>query len=299
MDQDHLKELIGQVAPGLETSSLQPLGEGMDSCAYLAAGFVFRFPKIPSVSRKYDAEIALLPRIADRVGVAVPRIAYTGRDPVTGFSFLGYPLIPGTPLSRFSQDTPHDAIEVLAKTLAGFLSALHGLWVDPDVRSLLWKSIDRSAMEEEYTRARREVFPLVERPVRAYIERLYQGFLADYRDTPPCLLHGDLWPEHILCDGEPQSPRVTGIIDFGDLAFGDADFDLMQLHGTWGTRLTSPIYRHLGTALIARTTASLDFFFGANSVVDVLLGIDRNDPSLIRWALEELGRRAASAALGA
>ncbi len=41
----------------------------------------------------------------------------------------------------------------------------------------------------------------------------------------PVLLHGDLSPDHILWD--PQAKRITGIIDFGDMQFGDPAWDFI------------------------------------------------------------------------
>jgi hygromycin-B 7''-O-kinase len=74
-------------------------------------------------------------------------------------------------------------------------------------------------------------------------ERLCQEmdrFLPEVRDLvdldrPPVLVHGDLHADHVFVD--PESLRVTGLIDFTDAYAGDARYDLVALHfGTFRCR---------------------------------------------------------------
>jgi hypothetical protein len=56
------------------------LGEGCDSAALLVNGaWVFRFPKTKEVEAQLRTETALLPAIADRLPVEVPRFHISAR----------------------------------------------------------------------------------------------------------------------------------------------------------------------------------------------------------------------------
>jgi aminoglycoside phosphotransferase (APT) family kinase protein len=47
----------------------------------------------------------------------------------------------------------------------------------------------------------------------------------------PVILHGDISPGHVLADSEGS---LTGVIDWGDVAFGDPARDLIFLYEDWG-----------------------------------------------------------------
>jgi aminoglycoside phosphotransferase (APT) family kinase protein len=48
---------------------------------------------------------------------------------------------------------------------------------------------------------------------------------------PRCVIHNDLGPDHVLVD--PDTGRLTGIVDFSDLMVGDPRIDFVGLVG-WG-----------------------------------------------------------------
>ena len=92
---------IARVAPGLAAERIGRLGEGMDSLAALVGGaVVFRFPKHAEAAMGIKREIALLPRLAPTLNLAIPKIEYIGKHSVTGLPFVGYGLIRGEPLHR-------------------------------------------------------------------------------------------------------------------------------------------------------------------------------------------------------
>jgi aminoglycoside phosphotransferase (APT) family kinase protein len=62
------------------------------------------------------------------------------------------------------------------------------------------------------------------------VRRLREWFRW-YVETPasvyftPMVIHADLGGEHVLTSGG----RVTGVIDFSDVSFGDPDYDFTSL----------------------------------------------------------------------
>jgi aminoglycoside 2''-phosphotransferase len=80
-------------------------------------------------------------------------------------------------------------------------------------------------------------YPLLDAPLRENVTNLYESYgKPDHFRYQRSLLHGDLWPDHILCD--PRTRRPCGIIDFNDVTVGDPDFDLMPLYGAYGPEQT-------------------------------------------------------------
>src|SRR5581483_8890209 len=65
---------IERAFPELAVREVAFLGAGVDSAAYLVNdAWVFRFPKRAEVARALRREIALLPKLADQLPVAIPR----------------------------------------------------------------------------------------------------------------------------------------------------------------------------------------------------------------------------------
>jgi aminoglycoside phosphotransferase (APT) family kinase protein len=173
--EQRVRNELARAFPDLPVREVDFLGSGMDSAAYLInEEWVFRFPKRAAAARALGREVALLPGLAGRVPVAVPRFAYLGRLTGSGRPVAGYPIIRGQPLTaqRFGSLARADQERVLA-TLAAFLNGVHG-------------------------------FPLA----------------------------------------EAAAAGIVGIIDWGDLAIGDPDFDLLYLRQDYGEAFVRRLLGH-------------------------------------------------------
>src|SRR5512140_1583027 len=75
------------------------------------------------------------------------------------------------------------------------------------------------------------VTPALFAPTRAWVAASRDAFLAELAraERPLALSHHDLALEHILVD--PSGERVTGVIDWGDLALGDPALDFAGFAG--------------------------------------------------------------------
>jgi aminoglycoside 2''-phosphotransferase len=284
---DHFRKLIAKVAPELDTSGLTQIGEGMDSSAYRADGFVFRFPKVSDTSRKYAVEAALLPKLVGEAPLAVPDIRYVGKDRRTGHRFLGYRLLEGTPLTELAgRSLSEGMIQAVAEELGPFLAFMRRFPLEVAVEAGVDDTPFRVDYQRDWQRVQDEVYPLLDKSLRKRVAELYEDYLGDDRnfEHSPALLHGDLWPEHILCD--PTSGRPRAIIDFGDLRVGDPDFDLMPLYGMYGRDVVAATVTARGGAPTPELFRKLGFYLRANTLKDVLAGLDREDDDLTAWALE-------------
>jgi aminoglycoside phosphotransferase (APT) family kinase protein len=189
--------------------------QGWDSHAEIVEGrWLDRTARRPDVAQRLEVETRLMPRLAPRLPLAVPVPVLLDTDPPR----TRHPLVPGAPAD------PQSLTAADGEGVGAFLRALHEtpaeLWEDTGIAR------DSDRVDELDGMADR-VVPMLPADLReagrALIARCRQ---ASYRSD---LRHGDLGPDHLLVtDG-----RVSGVIDWTDMAVGDHALDLAWVvHGT-------------------------------------------------------------------
>jgi aminoglycoside phosphotransferase (APT) family kinase protein len=177
----------------------------------------------------FERELAVLPRLAERLPLPVPTPMFRGR-PADGFPwpFAGAALVPGREVAGVDLTDAERIREALP--LARFLRALHTLKPRDvgDEQSLL--PVDPNGRADMAMRVGRTVDRLAE------AERLgvwhapatVTGVLAaaralDPASEPATLAHGDLHIRHLLVGGDGH---LSGVIDWVDVCRGDPGIDL-------------------------------------------------------------------------
>jgi len=290
LDIESIRLEIARIAPEFERAPVARLGEGMDSLAVLVDhAFVFRFAKHPEAAEGLRREIALLPRLAPTLPLDVPRFAWVGESSTTGLPFVAYSLIRGEPLHRpLYESLPKGTRDRVLGDLVTFLAAVHDFPVHEAAACGVTPLPERAGYVEEFARAREHVFPRLTSAVRLRVEAKLDAFLQDDANFAytPTLLHGDLWPEHVLVS--PAEGRLAGIIDFADVSLGDPDHDLVFLARTLGPGFLADLVRHdphADPARLARKVPPLALF---NALDDIGIGLDRGDRSLVDSGLADL-----------
>lgn len=231
VDVDLARRLVARTAPELAGSAVEPFGVGFDNVAYLVGGaWVFRFPQRAVAADLVAAEARVLGQIADALPVAVPNPAFVGApSEAYPWTYAGYRVLPGLTLDRARLDD--GARANLAEPLALFLRALHAvpasLARDAEVPHDLLGRMDlerRVAMSRERLR---------EADARGWLDAASYHPIVDAVDVTLPLLcdvlcHGDLYDRHLLID--PDTLRLTGVIDWGDVHLGDPGVDLAVAH---------------------------------------------------------------------
>src|SRR5205823_14409606 len=119
---------VFRVAPELAGAAFTLLGQGMDNRAFLVGDeLVFRFAKHPDAADRLQREVSLLPRLAPRLNLPIPRIEYVGRQASSGLPFVGHGMIRGVPLPADLTGTTRARA---ARDIAEFLAALQAIPVD-------------------------------------------------------------------------------------------------------------------------------------------------------------------------
>jgi aminoglycoside 2''-phosphotransferase len=288
-----IRREIVRVAPQFLAEPIAPLGEGMDSVAVLVCGAaVFRFAKHDDAAASLRREIALLPRLAPGLSLAIPRFQHVEEHSVTGLPFVGYALIQGEPLySRLYHGLPPATQARILSELASFLTVVHAFPVDEAVDCGVVPFGGRADYVETLRKARDDVFPLLDSSVGHSVQSQLEAFLDDGANFTyaPVLLHADLWPEHVLFSR--RMGRLAGVIDFGDVSIGDPDYDLAFLGRTLGTGFIADLLRHLPNADPVRLAQKIRCFGSLNAIDDVFIGIDRGDRILVDSSVADLAEQ--------
>ena len=141
---------------------------------------------------------------------------------------------------------------------------LHALRPEPPIAALLPCEDEQQAAREYLARAERDIIPLLAAAEAGRLREMFEFYLSDSGGAaePRVVLHADLSRDHILMDRN----SVTGVIDFGDVNWGEADYDFMYLFTDFGVDFAEKVARRYGHGEIDRlrapTADSLADFFG-------------------------------------
>lgn len=275
----------------LTVKSITYVGEGMDSKAFLVNDdLIFRFPKLEEVAKQLEVEIALLPKLQKTVALAIPRFEYIGKQE-NGFSFVGYQKIHGEELSgKVLASLDSRVRDNIFKQLSNFLQQIHAFPLDIAKQCGVKMDNTKENYLSDYREIKKCVFSMFDEETRTYVTNLYETYLADETNFlhVPALLHADFSPDHILFDNRENV--VSGVIDFGDVNIDDPDYDLMYLYMEWGEEYVRELLKFYPHANHERLMKKLHFYSRANTVQDVLIGINRNDRSIQDYALKRIQR---------
>ncbi|MGE5654386.1 MAG: phosphotransferase family protein [Bacillota bacterium] len=287
MDRGQMVAIIGAALEGVEVRRATFDEGGQNNIIVMVNDeWVFRFPKYREAVLEARREYEVLDRIADRFELPVPVARYRSLDSdQVGQVFVGYRLIPGRPLTRELLQAcrePH----VIAAQLGGFLHQLHS------VRRIELQGLgltdcdtyERWSMLHQRIVAR--LYPHMSDAMRQEVERSFECFLAvvSHNAVPVRLIHGDLGPGNILYDQDRN--RVTGIIDFSSISWGDPATDIAALAlGPFGLGMD-----FLEDLLTAYPMGKSDlvrarFYASTFPLQYALFGIEQNDPNAVRDGL--------------
>lgn len=114
------------------------------------------------------------------------------------------------------------------------------------------------------------------KPVKDILFKPGKGVLD--KDFNLQLIHGDLKPEHVLCDVRHQA--ISGIIDWGDAEYGDVGFEYARILFSLGLDFFSQLL-HVSPNDIFSKIASIKFYQTLLPFNVILTGVNNKDSSLI------------------
>jgi len=261
--------------------SLRLLGKGWDNEVWLAdEHWAFRFPRRATAVEGFELELEALPRLAPQLPLPIPEPVYVGVG-ADGYPwpFFGAELVPGRELG----DLGEDERAALARPLGEFLRALHGATLDVELPE------DDMQMSSSVPEARRLLANVAALWTPPPVVADVLDAAADLPLLPAtCVAHCDLHFRHLLV----EDGRLSGVIDWGDVARADPAIDLMAYWFALPAFAREDFLRAYGRPvredqlLRARVWA---FYVGA---VLLAYALDVGDDVLAREALGSLERAA-------
>jgi aminoglycoside phosphotransferase (APT) family kinase protein len=282
LEQNHLEphqvaELVRQQFPQVAASSVRYLGEGCDSSAFeVDSCWVFRFPKREDVEQQLLLERRVLPVLAERSPIPLPRFCFHGH-PNQAFPrhFVGYPKLPGIPGIRLDPETV--PFRKWAPLIARFLSWLHSFPVNYATElGVVARAVPplieevRADALDDFDRLNQvaPAAPLAE--WRAYLLAGPSG--SERVSSTAVLVHGDFAAEHLLC--EPVAGTLTGIIDWSELALSERLVDFAGLVHWGGVEFIAEVRTSYQGPLEESELDQARFLAACRAVADVAFGLD-------------------------
>ena len=229
LDLSTLADNIESEAPGLQLQRpLIALGDGFRSIVVRdASDTVYLIGRTKSAAKGYRYQANLLPQINSYLPVVVPnpRIL-SGPSERFPVGIISYPSLPDRPIKHSDATAP--GWEQLASDTAEFLAALHQIPVsalsDLETRPSLTTQL-------EFVEARNSTAAVMKTHLTTRefdeLERWWDRLLSDHwmQDFSVSLIHQDFWHENLLID--PDSHRLTGVLDWEHARIGDPAIDLV------------------------------------------------------------------------
>jgi aminoglycoside phosphotransferase (APT) family kinase protein len=225
------RTIAGQFRP-LEIRTIVPFGSGWDNAAFLVNGeLVFRFPRRRISADLLELEKSVLPDVSRQVPLRISAPTHVGLPTeLFPWHFAGYPLIAGSTGCAFDLDDGERI--ALARPLGNFLRALHAIDPQPAIaRGLTPDRIGRLDPERRLRASLQRVATLREAGADAGLDDAIAWLEAHPPNPVPdaqrVIVHGDLYARHLILD---DRLRLTGVIDWGDVHYGDPAIDLAIAH---------------------------------------------------------------------
>jgi aminoglycoside phosphotransferase (APT) family kinase protein len=189
-----------------------------------ADGWILRFPRVADLP--FEREVAILDRLAGRLPVPIPAIAFTGART----RFAAYRKLAGIAFNREAYlASPATRRDALAASLARFLAAMHAALSDVEIAELGIPTVDHQrtldavlgGLDELPDRHRRLVEPLAERFARSWAAGPVAG--------PQVVLHNDFHTWNMVFAPPGPVSELAAIWDFSCVQIGEPTYDLRYL----------------------------------------------------------------------
>jgi aminoglycoside 2''-phosphotransferase len=278
-------EAIASELPRISIRSAVPIGEGWTATAWRVNDeLVFKFPKKPWVWGDLDRELAFLPYARPRLPLSVPEYLHTVRESAgASHGYVVYRHVPGSAVDP--QTLTRRERTMLAQTLAHFLRTLHD--IDPAPVASILPGDDEFTLALQCQRdADAEIAPRLSGKERRRLSEAFAEHLNDERNfnARSVIVHADLGADHILRLGE----SVSGVIDWGDVSIGDADYDFNYLFKEFGEQFVREVAAGYGHADPDRLVRKTRYFCLADQIGTIVHGADDALPGDVESAWQIL-----------
>ncbi|MEW7916113.1 phosphotransferase family protein [Enterococcus avium] len=274
MDKEKAKTRIRQAYPELTIETMEILGKGFDSEAFLInKSYVFKFPRHARAARNLYKEVVVLKEINDKLPLKVPEICFIGKaEKPNQLDFVGQEKIKGVPLdAKILTTLTEEQKNEIAKELAAFFKTLHEIELSVSLEGLEVDKKTKAAYEYEVIQ--QAAYPLLKKSVQQEIDEVYKRILQQNFNEKKCLIHNDFGASNVYYDQKTNT--ICGLIDFGDIAIYDRDMEFICLLFDYEEGFSQAfVHKMLGYygIEISNLQNKLDFIEFYNQLENVYLG---------------------------
>lgn len=248
------KRVIGKRLPELTVRSIRYLGGGSSSAFSINDALIAKFPKLGFEGQHYGDFLELFRRekalnaVASELVLPHEIIKPLEQLPGPTSDFPGpiflYQYFSGAEVAK-GRFTPVKKNK-LAALLGDFLAKLHAIETNQAVAfglSNVSSEEIKTGWHRQYKYYRQKVFHLLKPSELQWFTALYEEFLKKTAAMKPkvVLTHGDFGPENVLV---PKEFNRLQVIDFEDMALGDAATDFCVWYWHFGSRFVSRMLRN-------------------------------------------------------
>lgn len=281
-------QLIREQFPELSAKNIRLLGAGWDNTAFIIdEELIFRFPRREIALPLLEAEWCALPKLASRLPVLIPIPQWKG-SPTSNFPwpFIGYRLIPG--FTACYANLLENERAALAEPIAQFLALLHATpkseFSECPIPENNQSRIDGSLLTTKIEKNFEELSLLGLLENRKELEFIVQNLQHFRTPVNSFLVHGDFYVRHLLID---QKHTLVGVIDWGDIHWGDPAIDLAIAHSFLPAQAHQSFIKAYGD-ISEETWALAKLRAIYSNTLLTLFGYHSNDPNIMREGLRSL-----------
>lgn len=260
--------IIQQDYPDLQVFSIEKTGEGDNSLAFIInETYIFRFPKRAVVKEQVRREIAALPQIKKQITIDIPQFEFISPQ----LNYVGYQKISGEPFAKkLLLSLNEKEQENILKSLADFLSSIHSMKLSELIDANLETPDLKVEYRDNFEKAQELIYPFLTKNKRKLLSLFFNDYLNNEKnfDYAGTLVQNDFSKDHILFDTEKKS--ISGIIDFGDIAISDPDYDLMYLLDEFGEVFLQELLKYYQPINKPVPINKIRFFTLANKIQTIL-----------------------------
>ncbi len=207
---------------GLGAGALRPLGGSNLVMAIDGARIVKVFP--PFLRDQWESERLALAQLRGAISMAIPELVHDGE--LDGWTYLVMTELAGRSLEVvWPVAAEPDRLDLLQQ-LGELIAEVHRVPPGPIAhREPGWDDFVRAQRDGCLARhAQRGLPEPLERDLAPYLDRTRAALPRDVR---PVILTGEYTPENLLVEQRDGRWRLVGLIDFGDVMSGAAEYDLL------------------------------------------------------------------------
>ncbi|WP_195155524.1 phosphotransferase [Candidatus Protochlamydia phocaeensis] len=281
-------QLIREQFPNLSAKNIRLLGSGWDNTAFIIdEELIFRFPRREIALPLLEAEWCALPKLASRLPVPIPIPQWKG-SPTSHFPwpFIGYRLISG--FTACYANLLEEGRAALAEPIAQFLARLHATPKSEISECHLPENnqfrIDGTLLTTKIGKNFEELSLLGLLENRKKLEDVVQNLQHFKAPVNSFLVHGDFYVRHLLVN---QKHDLVGVIDWGDVHWGDPAIDLAIAHSFLPVQAHKSFRTAYGE-ITEETWALAKLRAIYSSTLLTLFGYHSDDPNIMREGLRSL-----------